>query len=213
MRLSAASILLLAPLVRCQIAPAAGGAQAAPAPAAPAPIAGPQAGGGGGGPGQAQPAAPGGAQAPAQAPAPAPIQGGGQLAPAPAAPNPNAPAQAAPAPAPVPPAAGNPALGGGAVPATTQLGQVPPVTAANIPITLANGQISNVQTVFTQTFAEVPSQLPGFTSGSVGLGTLTGSVGAVRTDQAKGAEGGVGKTACNVGVMAAAGLGVAWVVV
>lgn len=39
--------------------------------------------------------------------------------------------------------------------------------------------------MFTQTFAAVPDQLPSPSSGSIGLGSVTGTVGAVRTDQAK----------------------------
>ncbi len=42
-----------------------------------------------------------------------------------------------------------------------------------------------VQTVFTQTFATVLDQMPTPSKGTIGLGTLTGSVGAVRTEQAK----------------------------
>lgn len=64
-------------------------------------------------------------------------------------------------------------------------GQVPPVTAINVPVTLADGRITMTQTVFTQTFASVLDPLPTPASGSIGLGTLTGSVGAVRTEQAK----------------------------
>ncbi|KAI9819688.1 MAG: hypothetical protein M1832_003922 [Thelocarpon impressellum] len=83
------------------------------------------------------------------------------------------------APAPVPPGA---AAGGGAVPTTTQLGQVPAVTKIAAPSTLPDGQITNVQVVYTQTFPSVPSQLPSPATGSIGMGSLTGEVGVVRTE-------------------------------
>ena len=79
-----------------------------------------------------------------------------------------------------------PGLGGGA-PAVlpTQLGQVPAVTQAVVPVTQADGQIRNVPVMYTQTFASVPSQGAAPAQGSVGLGSLTGAVGAVKTEQAK----------------------------
>lgn len=50
---------------------------------------------------------------------------------------------------------------------------------------MANGIITNVEVVFTQTFAAVPDQWPSPSPGTIGMGTLTGAVGAVRTEQVK----------------------------
>ena len=54
-----------------------------------------------------------------------------------------------------------------------------------VPTTLPNGDITMIQTVYTQTFAAVPDQLPSPVEGSIGMGTLTGAIGVVRTEQAK----------------------------
>lgn len=95
---------------------------------------------------------------------------------------PAAPVPAAPPVA--PPVPGNVAPGGGGGAANPPV-QVPPVTAINVPTTLPDGRITMMQTVYTQTFASVLDQLATPSAGSIGLGTLTGSVGAVRTEQAK----------------------------
>ncbi|KAI9748134.1 MAG: hypothetical protein M1815_003583 [Lichina confinis] len=98
------------------------------------------------------------------------------------------PAAPVPAAAPVPPPVpGNIAPGGGGAAGAPPVipTQVPPVTAINVPTTLPDGRITMMQTVYTQTFASVLDQLPSPTPGKIGLGTLTGSVGAVRTEQAK----------------------------
>ncbi|KAK4938730.1 hypothetical protein LTR66_015068 [Elasticomyces elasticus] len=73
--------------------------------------------------------------------------------------------------------------------------QYPTVTTAWIETVLPGGKITTwVQVVYTQTFAAVPDQLPSPASGNVGLGTLTGTVGAVRTGESRkynsGARGG-----------------------
>ncbi|MCJ1260003.1 hypothetical protein MMC24_007843, partial [Lignoscripta atroalba] len=115
----------------------------------------------------------------APAPQPAapvpPVAGAPQPAP-PAAPVPPPAVAPQPAPpaAPVPPVVG---VGGGLGPAAAQPpsispGQISPVTTV---------WIGSVQVVFTQTFASVPSQGPSPAVGSIGMGTLTGTVGAVKT--------------------------------
>ena len=66
--------------------------------------------------------------------------------------------------------------------------------------------IGSVQVVFTQTFASVPSQLSGPQVGSVGMGTLTGTVGAVKTVTAK-----KGTAAGRAGVSGGKGWSIGWV--
>ncbi|KAI9803070.1 MAG: hypothetical protein M1833_001140 [Piccolia ochrophora] len=153
-----------------------------------------------------------GAGAPVQAPAPvvAPVVApaddgtvqGGVAVPVPAGAKapvaPKVPAPAAPKnPAPVPPKAGAGAApapvvvppvapGGGAAEVAAPGGQVPAVTAIQVPQTLANGQIKMVQTVFTQLFVNHPSQGPSPKQGVIGLGTLKGQVGATKTVAAAG---------------------------
>ncbi|KAI9759514.1 MAG: hypothetical protein M4579_002273 [Chaenotheca gracillima] len=120
-------------------------------------------------------------QAPAPPAAPAPAPNGGQAPP----PAPAAPGGGGAAPAPAAPAPGGAAPGGGAPVQTTIQGQVPSVTDITIPSTLPNGQITQIQTVFTQTFGSVPSQYPTAKAGSIGLGSIKGKVGAVKTADAK----------------------------
>jgi hypothetical protein len=71
------------------------------------------------------------------------------------------------------------------IPTTTPAQQVPPVSTVDVPSTLPNGVITFARVVFTQSFSAVPDQLPSPSTGSIGLGTLSGTVGAVRTEQAK----------------------------
>lgn len=121
-----------------------------------------------------QPAA--GAQAqPAAKPA---AQGAGAAAPV-AQPAPNQPAVAAPAPA--------VGVGGaGAAPAGKQPGaneQANPVTTIMVD-TFIGGKKTQVPKVYTQTFAQPVSSIP-VKKGVIGMGTLTGSVGVVKTQNAK----------------------------
>ena len=69
----------------------------------------------------------------------------------------------------------NGGLGGGVPAAFTVPTQVSPVTTV---------QIGSLLVVYTQTFAPVPSQFPSALSGNIGLGTLTGSIGVVKTGEA-----------------------------
>ncbi|KAL8830069.1 MAG: hypothetical protein Q9191_001641 [Dirinaria sp. TL-2023a] len=125
--------------------------------------------------------------APAAAPAAA--------AAAPAAAQPAAqPAAAQPAAAPAaaaPVAGAAPAAGvggAGAVPAAAQPatnpGQVPSITTF-YQQTVVNGVSKQVAIVYTQKFSSVPSEGPTPKQGEIGLGTLTGKVGVVRTAEAK----------------------------
>ncbi|MCJ1479415.1 hypothetical protein MMC13_008100 [Lambiella insularis] len=94
------------------------------------------------------------------------------------------------------------ALGGGAGAAPTPTEQVSPVTTI-----FQNG----TPVPYTQTFAAVPDQGPSAMSGSIGMGTLTGAVGVVRTDEAKNEGNGIrlswtsgvcaGVVICFVGVL------------
>lgn len=109
----------------------------------------------------------------------APVAGAQQQA-APAA---NANQQAAaPAAAPAAPVAG---VGGGGVPAAqpTPGAQADSVTTEMVP-TVIGGVTKQVQHVFTQTFGAVASP-PAVKTGTIGMGTLTGKIGVVKTDHAK----------------------------
>ena len=121
----------------------------------------------------------GGAAAPA-APA-APVAGGGVAPAAPAAPAAGAGAGVQPPAAPVVPGAAPAAAGGvgGGGPAQAQPGnpaQLSPITTY---------EIDGKQFVYTQTFAPTPDPWDPPQTGSVGLGTLTGTVGAVKTAAAE----------------------------
>ena len=102
-------------------------------------------------------------------------------APAPAAP---APAPAAPAPAAGAPAAG--VGGAGAAPAAAQ----PPANAGANSVTtqqittVVGGVTKVVNTIITET-SGAGTTAPAVQSGSIGLGTLTGSIGVVKTQDAK----------------------------
>ena len=120
--------------------------------------------------------------APAAAPANAQANPAANAQPAPAAKAPAAPAAAAPAPA--APVAG--VGGAGAAPAAAQ----PPAGAGANPVTtiqvatVVGGVTKTVASVLTQTFGPAGSA-PAVQSGSIGLGTLTGQVGVVKTKDAK----------------------------
>ena len=154
----------------------------------------------------AQPAAnaqaPGGANAQAQPAANAQAQGGANAQAQPAAgaqaqPGANAQAQApakqapaAPAAPAAPPAnagAGAPVAGGGGGtgPAGAQPApgaQANPVTTIQVQ-TVIGGVTQTVPQVFSQGFGSGPSAPP-VQTGSIGMGTLTGQIGVVKTDQA-----------------------------
>ncbi|KAJ9618931.1 hypothetical protein H2203_008747 [Taxawa tesnikishii (nom. ined.)] len=90
-------------------------------------------------------------------------------------------------------------------PATTLAqAQVPTVTSWWQETTIGT-RTTWVQVFYTQTFAKVPDQLPSAQAGSIGMGTLTGNVGVVRTAEAKKASG-AGRSSGSV-VAAAAALG------
>jgi len=50
---------------------------------------------------------------------------------------------------------------------------------------LPNGQTTWLPVVFSQSFASVPDQGASAGAGSIGMGTLTGTTGAVKTAEAK----------------------------
>jgi len=59
--------------------------------------------------------------------------------------------------------------------------QMPTTMAVQYPQTLANGQVTWINTIFTQTFVSVLDQWPGPASGQIGLGNIAGTVGVVKT--------------------------------
>ena len=113
----------------------------------------------------------------------------------------DAEAQEPAAPAPVAPVAGGvqapaPAAGpvagagGGAAPGAIQPGagaKANPVTVINVE-TVVGGVTKTVPKTYTQSFGPGQSAPP-VKTGTIGLGTLTGEVGVVRTGQAKGGDG------------------------
>ena len=90
----------------------------------------------------------------------------------------------------------NPGVGGGAPPAVTQAVQVSPITTVFI---------GSVQVVYTQLFSAVPDQGPSPVAGSIGMGTLTGSVGVVKTKAASGANHADWSSVWGLGVLGAIG--------
>ncbi|KAI9816884.1 MAG: hypothetical protein M1827_001529 [Pycnora praestabilis] len=62
--------------------------------------------------------------------------------------------------------------------------QVDPVTTLWL-ATVVNGVTTAVQVVYSQAFSSVPSQGPSPASGQIGMGTLTGVIGVLRTDEAR----------------------------
>ncbi|MCJ1232636.1 hypothetical protein MMC14_000589 [Varicellaria rhodocarpa] len=90
----------------------------------------------------------------------------------------------------------NPGVGGGAPPAVTQAVQVSPITTVFI---------GSVQVVYTQLFSAVPNQAPSPVAGSIGMGTLTGSVGVVKTKAASGANHAAWSSAWGLGALGAIG--------
>ena len=108
----------------------------------------------------------------------------------PAAAQPAAQQAAAPAvaPAAAPAAAGAPVagVGGGGAPAAAQPvagAQANPVTTIQVE-TVVGGVTKTVPKVYTQTFGGAGAA-PSVSSGSIGMGTLTGKIGVVNTDSAK----------------------------
>ena len=66
------------------------------------------------------------------------------------------------------------------VAATEVPGQVSPITTIQIGY-VKNGAYIQTQEVYTQTFATPPDQWPGPTAGSIGLGTIVGTIGVVKS--------------------------------
>jgi predicted RNA-binding protein YlxR (DUF448 family) len=70
--------------------------------------------------------------------------------------------------------------GQGAAVAATAITQVPPVTTYTINV-FKNGVPQLASIPYTQTFVPIPDQWPGPTVGTIGLGTIQGAVGVVKT--------------------------------
>ncbi|KAI9718449.1 MAG: hypothetical protein M1812_004170 [Candelaria pacifica] len=122
-----------------------------------------------------------------------------------------APVANQPAAVPANGAVGGAAAGGGVAPAAgagaPTFTQASPVTTIFEP-TMINGVSTQVAVVYSQQFSSVPNQGPTPAAGSIGMGTLTGAVGAVKTQATNGAvtvmKGSVGGWAlgiCAFGIM------------
>ncbi|OCT44863.1 hypothetical protein CLCR_06311 [Cladophialophora carrionii] len=66
----------------------------------------------------------------------------------------------------------------------TPVGQISPITTYYINSEVAPGSFAQVPVVYTQTFAPVPDQWPSPVPGTIGLGTIQGTVGEVRSKRA-----------------------------
>lgn len=73
---------------------------------------------------------------------------------------------------------------------------------------LPNGQTTWLPVVFSQAFSSVPDQLPSAASGSVGMGTITGVTGAVKTGKAASGAAACVNAGRGVALLAAAGVAV-----
>lgn len=117
----------------------------------------------------------------------APAANANGAAAAPAAANPAAPAVAPAAAAPAAPAAPAAGVGGaGAAPAAGQPtpgAQANPVTTIQV-VTVVGGVTKTVPSVYSQQFGGA-STAPPVLTGTIGLGTLTGKIGVVKTQDAK----------------------------
>ena len=70
----------------------------------------------------------------------------------------------------------------------TEAAQIPPATTYQINSLAAAGQWTQVQIVYTQTFVAVPDQWSSAGAGTIGLGTITGTVGKVRSRRSEPTE-------------------------
>ncbi|CAZ85940.1 unnamed protein product [Tuber melanosporum] len=78
-------------------------------------------------------------------------------------------------------------------------------TKVLMPSTLADGLVTKVASIYTQQFTGTQSELRTPSAGTIGLGTLTGSVGVVRTAEANSA---VGRTRARGGAEEGEGVGI-----
>ncbi|KIY01338.1 uncharacterized protein Z520_02890 [Fonsecaea multimorphosa CBS 102226] len=65
--------------------------------------------------------------------------------------------------------------------ASTAISQVSPITTYYINSVIAAGEVTQVPVVYTQTFVPVPDQWSSAGAGTIGLGTISGTVGQVRS--------------------------------
>lgn len=75
--------------------------------------------------------------------------------------------------------------GQGAPAAATEITQVSPITTYFVNSEVAPGSFAQVPVVYTQTFPPIPDQWSSAVPGTIGLGTLTGTVGGVRTKRSE----------------------------
>ncbi|KAI9824995.1 MAG: hypothetical protein M1819_000624 [Sarea resinae] len=68
--------------------------------------------------------------------------------------------------------------------AAAQPTQANPMTTMWVQTEISPGVTTYVSIIFSQTFASVPSQAPTAKAGAVGMGTLTGKIGVVKTESA-----------------------------
>ncbi|OAP57434.1 hypothetical protein AYL99_08172 [Fonsecaea erecta] len=71
--------------------------------------------------------------------------------------------------------------GQGAAAAPTAINQVSPITTYYVNSMIAPGDVTQVPVVYTQTFPPIPDQWPSAAAGTIGLGTIQGTVGQVRS--------------------------------
>ncbi|EXJ55633.1 hypothetical protein A1O7_08562 [Cladophialophora yegresii CBS 114405] len=65
----------------------------------------------------------------------------------------------------------------------TAVGQISPITTYYINSEVAPGSFAQVPVVYTQTFPPVPDQWPSPVPGTIGLGTIQGQIGQVRSSK------------------------------
>jgi len=67
----------------------------------------------------------------------------------------------------------------------TEIGQVSPITTYLANKEVAPGSFAQVPVVYTQTFNPVPDPWPAAVPGTIGLGTIVGTVGQVRSKRSE----------------------------
>ncbi|KIX04467.1 uncharacterized protein Z518_05335 [Rhinocladiella mackenziei CBS 650.93] len=90
--------------------------------------------------------------------------------------------------------------GQGAAAAATEISQISPITTYMVN-EYQDGTPVQVPVVYTQTFAPVPDQWPSATAGEIGLGTIQGTIGVVKTKRSLPTQAPLGDGVANSGYM------------